>query len=250
VIIDGTDFSGMSERELRPLRHKVQMIFQDPYSSLNARMTVRDIIAEPLAARIPRGSKAEMNDAVTRMLEAVGLNATHADRYPHEFSGGQRQRICIARALVARPEIIICDEPISALDVSIQAQVVNMLQDFRERYGLTYLFIAHDLSMVRYISDSVGVMYLGKLVEICPADEIYSKPLHPYTQGLLSAVPLLRRGAVRAERAMEGDIPSPTRPPPGCRFHTRCRHRSARCAEEPPDLKPVGGAHSVACHLY
>jgi oligopeptide transport system ATP-binding protein len=250
VVFDGIDISGMKERELHPLRRKMQMVFQDPYSSLNARMTVRDIIAEPLIAHNLFGSKGERDEAAALMLEAVGLSRVHLDRYPHEFSGGQRQRICIARALVMKPEMIICDEPISALDVSIQAQIVNMLLDFKERCGLTYLFIAHDLSMVRYISDVVGVMYLGKLVEICPAGEIYSHPLHPYTQGLLNAIPARRRGAVKTGRSIEGNIPNPTHPPPGCRFHTRCRYRTERCEQEPPVLTSLGGGHSVACHLY
>ncbi|MDR1509614.1 MAG: ATP-binding cassette domain-containing protein [Synergistaceae bacterium] len=250
IVIDGIDFSVRKERELHPLRRKVQMVFQDPYSSMNARMTVRDIVAEPLIAHRLCGSKGEIDDAAARMLEAVGLSRVHLDRYPHEFSGGQRQRICIARALVMKPEMIICDEPISALDVSIQAQIVNMLLDFKELYGLTYLFIAHDLSMVRYISDVVGVMYLGRLVEVCPAGEIYSHPLHPYTQGLLRAVPIPKRGAAKNERSIEGSIPSSTHPPPGCRFHTRCRHRMKRCEEESPVLTSLGGKRSVACHLY
>jgi oligopeptide transport system ATP-binding protein len=251
IIVDGVDCSSMKERELRPLRRKMQMIFQDPYSSLNARMTVHDIIAEPLRAHKIAGSRKELDDAVREALEGVGLNSSHANRYAHEFSGGQRQRVGIARALVMRPEIIICDEPISALDVSIQAQVVNMLKDFQERLGLTYLFIAHDLSMVRYISDTVGVMYLGRLVEVCPAAEIYASPMHPYTKGLLQAIPIPSvRKAPRTERAIEGDIPSPMHPPGGCRFHTRCRYRMPVCEEISPELKSVGGGHDVACHLY
>ncbi|MDR3332014.1 MAG: ATP-binding cassette domain-containing protein [Synergistaceae bacterium] len=251
IIVDGEDYASKPERELSPLRRKMQMIFQDPYSSLNARMTVHDIIAEPLRAHGICASRRETGEAVRDALEGVGLSGKHADRYAHEFSGGQRQRIGIARALIMRPEIIICDEPISALDVSIQAQVVNMLRDFQERFSLTYLFIAHDLSMVRYVSDVIGVMYLGKLVEVCPAAEIYEDPLHPYTQGLLRAVPIpSRRGAPRTERAIEGDIPSPIHPPSGCRFHTRCRRRMPVCEELSPPLKQLEGGRGVACHLY
>ncbi|MDR2137377.1 MAG: ATP-binding cassette domain-containing protein [Synergistaceae bacterium] len=253
ILVDGVDYASKRERDLRPLRRKMQMIFQDPYASLNARMTVREIIAEPLRAHGICAGKRELEDAVQEALEGVGLSREHADRYAHEFSGGQRQRIGIARALVIRPEIVICDEPISALDVSIQAQVVNMLRDFQARFGLTYLFIAHDLSMVRYVSDVVGVMYLGKLVEVCSAAEIYAEPLHPYTQGLLNSVPIpSRRGRVQTKpsaASIEGDVESPIHPPPGCRFHTRCPRRTPLCEEQPPPLKDLGG-HSVACHLY
>lgn len=252
IIVDGEDISHKEPRKLKPLRRKMQMIFQDPYSSLDARMTVHDIIAEPLRALEICKRRSEMSERVHEMLERVGLSHDHADRYAHEFSGGQRQRIGIARALIVRPEIVICDEPISALDVSIQAQVVNMLREFQEELGLTYLFIAHDLSMVRYVSDAIGVMYLGKLVEICAAAEIYEHPLHPYTRGLLSAIPLPSPKLAREKTviAMEGDVPSPISPPSGCRFHTRCREATSVCRETEPLLRCVGEEHQVACHLY
>ena len=226
------------------------MIFQDPYASLNARMTVHDIVAEPLRAFRVCASRAEERDMVERMLNRVGLSREHAGRYAHEFSGGQRQRVGIARALILKPELVICDEPISALDVSIQAQVVNMLRTFQEEEGLTYLFIAHDLSMVRYVSDDVGVMYLGQLVELCRADEIYAHPAHPYTVGLLSSVPIPDPVAARLKDSvgLEGDLPSPIAPPSGCRFRTRCPYASQRCAEEAPALKEASPGHFVACH--
>lgn len=252
IIVDGEDVSRKKQRELQSLRRKMQMIFQDPYASLNARMTVFDIIAEPIRAHKLAGSQAETADMVYEMLEKVGLSREHANRYAHEFSGGQRQRIGVARALVIKPQIIVCDEPISALDVSIQAQVVNLLKDFQNEWGLTYLFIAHDLSMVRYVSDTIGVMYLGRLVEVCAADEIYNHPLHPYTQGLLAAVPIPSPQLAREKtaNAIEGDIPSPISPPSGCHFHTRCKHAQPICKEAAPALEEQGGNHQVACHLY
>lgn len=252
VLIDGENVSNKSQRELKPIRKKIQMIFQDPYASLNARMTVRDIIAEPLIAhKIVKSYKAS-NDIVYDILDKVGLSKEHANRYAHEFSGGQRQRVGIARALVLKPEIVICDEPISALDVSIQAQIVNLLKDFQAELGLTYLFIAHDLSMVKYVSDDVGVMYLGKLVELCEADEIYRNPLHPYTRGLLAAIPIPSPKLARQKitSSIEGDIPSPITPPLGCRFHTRCNYVKDICKVEEPIMKDVGNGHYVACHLY
>ena len=226
------------------------MIFQDPYASLNARMTVHDIIAEPLRAHQVCTSRQEENERISDMLARVGLNRDHANRYAHEFSGGQRQRVGIARALILKPELVICDEPISALDVSIQAQVVNMLRHFQEELGLTYLFIAHDLSMVRYVSDDVGVMYLGQLVEKCEADEIYTHPLHPYTTGLLSSIPVPnpRLAKAKEKSGLEGDLPSPIDPPAGCRFHTRCPYATERCKEETPQLKEASPGHFVACH--
>lgn len=252
ILLNGTDITSMSQKELKPLRKNMQMIFQDPYASLNARMTVRDIIAEPLFAHGLVKSKAEANDLVYPMLGRVGLTREHANRYPHEFSGGQRQRVGIARALILQPELIICDEPISALDVSIQAQVINLLKDFQEEKGVSYLFIAHDLSMVRYVSDDVGVMYLGQLVETSGADEIYKNPLHPYTKGLLGCIPVADPKLARQKTAssIEGDIPSPIDPPKGCRFHTRCPYAKAECREQKPALWDVGGGHMVACHLY
>lgn len=252
IILDGQDITNMSQQQLKPYRKKMQMIFQDPYASLNARMTVRDIIAEPLLAHHIVKNKEEANQYVYPMLEKVGLTKEHANRYAHEFSGGQRQRVGIARALVLQPELVICDEPISALDVSIQAQVINLLKDFQEEKGVSYLFIAHDLSMVRYVSDEVGVMYLGQLVEICEADEIYKNPLHPYTKGLLGSIPIAnpKLARLKQESSIEGDIPSPITPPSGCRFHTRCPHATERCSQEMPCMKEVAPGHHVACHLY
>ena len=250
ILIDGEDISGLNQKQLLPIRKKMQMIFQDPYASLNARMTVHDIIAEPLRAHQVCTSRQEENELISDMLARVGLNRDHANRYAHEFSGGQRQRVGIARALILKPELVICDEPISALDVSIQAQVVNMLRHFQEELGLTYLFITHDLSMVRYVSDDVGVMYLGQLVEKCEADEIYSHPLHPYTTGLLSSIPVPnpRMAKAKEKSGLEGDLPSPIDPPAGCRFHTRCPYATERCREEIPLLKEASSGHFVACH--
>ena len=250
ILLDGDDISLLNQKQLLPYRKKMQMIFQDPYASLNARMTVHDIVAEPLKAHKICSSRKEENEMVSDMLARVGLNRDHAGRYAHEFSGGQRQRVGIARALILKPELVICDEPISALDVSIQAQVVNMLRYFQEELGLTYLFIAHDLSMVRYVSDDVGVMYLGQLVEKCEADEIYLHPLHPYTAGLLSSIPVPnpRLAQEKEKSGLEGDLPSPIAPPSGCRFHTRCPYASSRCREEAPELKEASSGHFVACH--
>ena len=250
VILDGTDITELSQKELLPHRRKMQMIFQDPYASLNARMTVRDIVAEPLRAHHICGSKTEETEMVIEMLARVGLNRDHAGRYAHEFSGGQRQRVGIARALILQPQLVICDEPISALDVSIQAQVVNMLRRFQEEQHLTYLFIAHDLSMVRYVSDDVGVMYLGRLVEKCEADEIYSHPQHPYTIGLLDSVPIPDPVIARQKESvgLEGDLPSPIAPPAGCRFHTRCPYAEERCRQEVPELLDCAPGHFVACN--
>ncbi|MEA3423057.1 MAG: dipeptide ABC transporter ATP-binding protein [Bacillota bacterium] len=250
IIYDGVDISNLSENELKPYRKKIQMIFQDPYASLNSRMTVGDIIGESLDIH-NIASGAARNERVLDLLERVGLSKDHASRYPHEFSGGQRQRIGIARALAVDPEFVICDEPISALDVSIQAQVVNMLDDLQKEFDLTYLFIAHDLSMVKHISNRIGVMYLGKLVEVTGRNDLYDSPEHPYTQALLSAIPVpdpeVARNAKRI--ILEGDVPSPINPPSGCRFRTRCRYAMKRCAEEEPVLREVKEGHYVACHL-
>ena len=250
IFLDGDDISALSQKQLLPYRRKMQMIFQDPYASLNARMTVQDIVAEPLRAHHICKSRAEEREMVIQMLNRVGLNQDHAGRYAHEFSGGQRQRVGIARALILKPELVICDEPISALDVSIQAQVVNLLRSFQEAQGLTYLFIAHDLSMVRYVSDDVGVMYLGQLVELCRADEIYARPAHPYTRGLLSSVPIPDPVAARLKDTvgLEGDLPSPIAPPSGCRFHTRCPYATPMCSEAAPALREASPGHFVACH--
>lgn len=247
IIFKGED---ITKKDMLPYRKYMQMIFQDPYASLNPRMTVGDIIGEPLEIHnIAKGN--EKKERVQELLRLVGLNSEHANRYPHEFSGGQRQRIGIARALAVEPEFIICDEPISALDVSIQAQIVNMLEDLQQELGLTYLFIAHDLSMVKHISSRVGVMYLGKLVELAESNELYEKPLHPYTQALLSAIPIPdpKISRERTRIILEGDVPSPLNPPSGCRFRTRCKYAFDRCKEEEPQLKDVGADHYVACHL-
>jgi oligopeptide transport system ATP-binding protein len=228
----------------------MQMIFQDPYASLDARMTVSDIIGEPIDIHNLATGK-EREERIFELLDTVGLNKDHASRYPHEFSGGQRQRIGIARALAVDPEFIICDEPISALDVSIQAQVVNMLEDLQKERNLTYLFIAHDLSMVKHISDRVGVMYLGNLVEITTSAELYKNPVHPYTQALLSSIPIPDPDVAKSSKriVLEGDVPSPVNPPSGCKFRTRCRYAMDICKEVDPVFKNIGSEHYVACHL-
>ena len=253
ITFDGKDVSSFkSRKEQLEFTSEMQMIFQDPYASLNPRMTVRDIIAEPLLAHGIVKKKNEADEIVYPMLERVGLTKEHASRYAHEFSGGQRQRVGIARALVLQPELVICDEPISALDVSIQAQVINLLKDYQEEKGISYLFIAHDLSMVRYVSDEVGVMYLGQLVELAEADEIYRHPLHPYTKGLLGSIPVANPKLARkkVKSSIEGDIPSPINPPLGCRFHTRCPYAKPECSRVMPEMKDMGGGHKIACHLY
>ena len=250
IIFDGDDITDLNDRQMRPYRKRMQIIFQDPYASLNPRMTVGDIIAESIDIhKIATGE--ERKAMIFDLLDKVGLNHEHANRYPHEFSGGQRQRIGIARALAVNPDFIVCDEPISALDVSIQAQVVNLLEDLQDEMGLTYLFIAHDLSMVKHISDRVGVMYLGKIVEIAESSELYSKPLHPYTQALLSAIPVPDPDAMekRDRIILKGDVPTPINPPSGCRFRTRCPIASDICAEQEPDMKDYGGGHMAACHF-
>ncbi len=251
VIFDGTDIARLGEKDLRPYRRRMQMIFQDPYASLDPRMTVARIVSEPLTANT-RLARSEVEARVAQSLRMVGLDPAHMNKYPHEFSGGQRQRIGIARALITQPDFIICDEPISALDVSIQAQVVNMLQGLQEQLGLTYCFIAHDLAMVKYISRRMGVMYVGQLVEVSPSHELYRSPLHPYTIGLMRAIPIADPQLARAknEISIEGEIPSPFSPPSGCRFRTRCRHAMDKCKEVSPELKEVAPNHFVACHLF
>lgn len=251
VLYKGEDTSRLKGAEVKKFKRRVQMIFQDPYASLDPRMTVGDIIGEALDIhRLARGK--ERLARIHELLNIVGLSAEHASRFPHEFSGGQRQRIGIARALAVDPEFIVADEPISALDVSIQAQVVNLLSRLREERGLTYIFIAHDLAMVKHLSDNVGVMYLGRLVELAPSAELYKNPLHPYTQGLLSAIPIPDPRVERERKriVLEGEVPSPVNPPKGCKFQTRCRHAKPVCREEDPKLKPVAPGHFAACHLY
>ena len=250
VTFDGSDLIKLHGEDLRKMRRKMQMIFQDPYASLNPRMTVEQIVGEPLIAHNVATGK-EIAERVKHLLELVGLNPAFLTRYPHEFSGGQRQRIGVARSLALQPSFIICDEPISALDVSIQAQVVNLLEELQEQFNLTYLFIAHDLSMVRHISKRVAVMYLGVIVELTDRDELYQSPLHPYTQALLSAVPVPDPilDAQRKRIILEGDVPSPANPPSGCRFRTRCPIAESICAESRPDFREVKPGHFVACHL-
>ena len=248
VKFDGKDVPSLPKDELRELRKEMQIIFQDPYGSLNPRMTVGDIIGEPLHIhKIAKGAAKETR--VREILETVGLSAFHARRFPHEFSGGQRQRIGIARALAVDPRLIICDEPVSALDVSIQAQVINLLQDLQEEFGLTYLFIAHDLSVVKHISDRVAVMYLGKIVELTGKAELYRNPKHPYTQALLSAIPEADPTIKKERILLKGDVPSPINPPSGCRFHTRCPKAMDICKTQDPEFVDTGDGHFVACHL-
>ena len=251
VIFNGKDVHKLNHTEMKSFNREMQMIFQDPYASLNPRMTVADIIAEGIDIHGLATGKERMK-RVYDLLETVGLNKEHANRFPHEFSGGQRQRIGIARALAVEPSFIIADEPISALDVSIQAQVVNLLEKLQKEKGLTYLFIAHDLSMVKYISDRVGVMYLGALVELADSNELYDDPLHPYTQALLSAIPIPDPDIERSRERiiLEGDVPSPINPPSGCRFRTRCPKAMPECATMVPEYKEVKPNHFVACHLY
>ncbi len=251
VNFNGTELTDLDGGQMRRMRRHLQMIFQDPYASLNPRMTVGSIISEPMAIHdlVPKN---ERNDRVRELLETVGLNPYFANRYPHEFSGGQRQRIGVARALAANPEFIVADEPVSALDVSIQAQIINLMEDLQEEFNLTYLFIAHDLSVVRHISDRIVVMYLGKFVELADRDALYEDPLHPYTKALLSAVPIPDPIVEkRRERIiLTGDVPSPINPPSGCHFHTRCPYVMPVCMEKDPLFVDQGGGHMVACHLY
>jgi oligopeptide transport system ATP-binding protein len=250
VWFKGTNVTALHKSALRALCRDMQIIFQDPYASLNPRMRVGVIIGEALIIHGLTKYRREYEDRIVELLETVGLHADHMRRYPHEFSGGQRQRIGIARALAVSPQLIVCDEPVSALDVSIQAQVINLLEDLQQKYGLTYVFIGHDLSVVQHISNRVAVMYLGKIVEIAAARDLYTAPLHPYTEALMSAVPIPDPALKRRRTVLQGDVPSPTRPPSGCQFHTRCPIRQLPlCAQEAPPLNRSGTTHWVACHL-
>jgi oligopeptide transport system ATP-binding protein len=249
VIFEGKDVTALDKRSLRHLRRDMQIIFQDPYASLNPRMTVGSIIGEALVIHKLAKTRKEREERVVHLLETVGLSSDHLRRYPHEFSGGQRQRIGIARALAVSPKLIVADEPVSALDVSIQAQVINLLEDLQKQFNLTYLFIAHDLSVVEHISTRVAVMYLGKVVEIAPAKELYNNPKHPYTEALLSAVPIPDPAVKRKRILLEGDVPSPIKPPSGCRFHTRCPIRVPACSENDQVLKEISPGHWVACQV-
>lgn len=249
VVFKGKDLSKLDKKALRAMRPEMQMIFQDPYSSLPPRLPVGEIIGE--AARVHKiVSKADYKDYILSVMKQCGLQPQHFSRYPHEFSGGQRQRICIARAVAMKPDLIICDEPVSALDVSIQAQIINLLKDLQEEFGYSYLFISHDLSVVKHISDSIGVMYLGNIVESGTKDEIFDNPMHPYTKALLSAVPTSDPDAKIDRIILQGDIPSPANPPKGCKFSTRCGECMDICCKEQPPLRHFGGEHYVACHLY
>jgi len=252
ILFQNEDLTALKGEALRRKRRQMQMIFQDPYASLNPRMTVGNIIGEPLEVHHIGANRVEQRERVQDLLRVVGLNPYFVNRYPHEFSGGQRQRIGVARALAVNPEFIVCDEPISALDVSIQAQIINLLEDLQAEYKLTYLFIAHDLSVVRHISDRVAVMYLGKLAEVATRDELYANPMHPYTQALLSAVPIPDPAIEEKRRRiiLEGDVPSPANPPKGCHFCTRCPRVMDICREVDPEFRDMGGGHWVACHLY
>ncbi len=251
IALDGTDITHLRQRSLRPLRRKMQMIFQDPYASLNPRMTIGATIAEPLVIHKLAATTAERNARVLELLAKVGLREDAAARYPHEFSGGQRQRVGIARALAVKPRFIVCDEPISALDVSIQAQIVNLLQDLQEAEKLTYLFISHDLKIVQHVSDRVAVMYLGRIVELAEAKALYKEPKHPYTQALLSAVPRVDPAAKRDRIILQGDVPSPLNPPSGCAFHPRCpvKDKPEACFKEIPELRVLGNGSRAACHV-
>ena len=249
ILFNGEDISAKDKKQLRELRTRMQIIFQDPYSSLSPRLPVGEIIREAVREHgIVKPE--EYQDYITGVMKDCGLQPYHKDRYPHEFSGGQRQRICIARALALNPEFVVCDEPVSALDVSIQAQIINLLWDLQEKRGLTYLFISHDLSVVEHISDTIGVMYLGSMVETGKANDVFAEPLHPYTKALFSAIPMPDPDYKKERIILEGDIPSPANPPKGCKFHTRCKYCTQRCKEEAPRSIDVGGGHTVCCHLH
>ncbi len=249
IFYRGEDITTYSKEQMRQMRKKMQLIFQDPYASLNPRMTVFELIKAPLDA-FHIGSNEEKLGRVRDIMELVGMPEKMMNRYPHEFSGGQRQRIVIARALVLNPDFVVCDEPVSALDVSVRAQVLNLIQELKRKKELTYLFISHDLSVVKYVSDRIAVMYLGRVMEVADKNELYNNPLHPYTQALLSAIPIPDVDCTMKRVVLSGDVPSPINPPSGCHFHTRCRYATERCRTECPALKTIGTGHQVACHLY
>ncbi len=248
VTYNGTELTGLHKRDLKKIRENMQIVFQDPYSSLDGRMKVGAIIEEPMIINKTFATKEERRARVLELMKQVGLDESYIDRYPHEFSGGQRQRIVIARALATNPQMLFCDEAVSALDVSVRAQILNLLEELQDTLGLTYMFVSHDLSVIEHICDRIAIMYLGKIVEIGTKDDIFKSTAHPYTKALLSAIPMV--GKKKTERIiLEGDIPSPVNPPSGCRFHTRCPYATERCASEVPELKDLGGEHKAACHL-
>jgi oligopeptide transport system ATP-binding protein len=251
IVFEGDDITKLSAGEMRPIRRRIQMVYQDPFGSLDPRMTVAEIIGEPLEVHRLHGGRAERRERIIELMQMVGLRADMIDRYPHQFSGGQRQRIGIARALAVEPRLLICDEPVSALDVSIQAQVVNLFQELQDKLGISSIFVAHDLAVVRHVSQRIAVMYLGTIVEIASRDDLYAAPKHPYTQALLAAIPVPNPAieAARQHVTIKGEVPSAQRPPPGCRFHPRCPHAMPICREQAPELKREGQT-SVACHLY
>ena len=250
VILDGQDFTALKGKELKKARENIKLIFQDPYASLNPRMTVKDIIGEPIDIAKIYKTKKERDDRIIEVMKQVGLNLDYLYRYPHEFSGGQRQRIGIARALALQPKLIICDEPVSALDVSIQAKIINLLKELQQKLGIAYIFISHDLSVVKHIADRVGVMYLGNMMEMADKKALYSNPLHPYTQALFSAIPKISSERIDDKEILGGDVPSPANPPKGCRFVTRCPKAMEICKSVRPELKEVEPGHKCACHLY
>ena len=250
VWLDGEDFTKLKGDDLTRARQQMKLIFQDPYSSLNPRMTVADIIAEPIDIAGIYKTREERDARVEEIMQAVGLDLAFKYRYPHEFSGGQRQRIGIARAIVLEPQIVVCDEPVSALDVSVQAKVINLLEELQEKLGLSYIFISHDLSVVKHISDTVMVMYLGHTMELASKEDLFAEPLHPYTKALLDVIPRIRHERIQDKKVLEGDVPSPTNPPAGCVFHTRCTHCMKVCCEREPQMREVKPGHKCACHLY
>lgn len=249
IYYDGRDITKISKRELKKIREHMQIVFQDPYSSLDGRMKIGDIIEEPMIINHTFEAKEERRKKVLELIRDVGLDESYVDRYPHEFSGGQRQRIVIARALATNPEMLFCDEAVSALDVSVRAQILNLLDELQEKFGLTYMFVSHDLSVIEHICDRIAILYLGKVVEIGTKDDIFKRTAHPYTQALLSAIPMVGRKDKGERIILEGDIPSPVNPPSGCRFHTRCPYATERCRTEVPEMKCLGGGHYVVCHL-